>query len=175
MKQKVLGKNIEPKCEYCQYGTIATDGATVLCPKKGVFARDASCKKFLYDPLKRVPQEAPPPMPFSERDFSLTDAPEDLFSDEVEAQPAPDEAEELPTPEEAKTQPVPDETDVPSEPDTDGVFADADTDGEFDDEKADGKFDDEEADAPFFEPNDDPSPEDEEDGLFISDENFILE
>ena len=36
MKDKMLGGNISPKCEYCEFSTPTNDGDTVLCPKKGV-------------------------------------------------------------------------------------------------------------------------------------------
>ena len=71
MKKKLLGENIEPKCGYCQFGTSVPDGGTVLCTKKGVSEKDACCKKFRYDPLKRVPRQAPEMPVFSASDFSL--------------------------------------------------------------------------------------------------------
>lgn len=77
MKKKILGENIEPKCEYCQFGNISPESDTVLCLKKGVLNRDDSCKKFRYDPLKRIPRQAPEPLPYSAGDFSLTDEQED--------------------------------------------------------------------------------------------------
>ena len=71
MRKKILGK-IEPKCEYCKLGTISADNTSVLCPKKGVLNKDFFCKKFKYDPLKRIPKEsAPELMKFSPEDFSL--------------------------------------------------------------------------------------------------------
>ena len=76
MKKRILGKNVEPRCGYCQHGQEAPNGQSVLCPKKGILDKDASCKKFRYDPLKRIPRGAPEPLTFSERDFSLTDGPE---------------------------------------------------------------------------------------------------
>ena len=71
MKRKVLGRNVDPKCVYCRFGTPAPDGETVLCPKRGVLDGNDSCNKFRYDPLKRVPREAPEILAFSESDFTL--------------------------------------------------------------------------------------------------------
>ena len=71
MKKKVLGKNIDPKCQYCQIGTLAANGESVICPKKGVLSKNESCGKFRYDPLKRVPRETPEILSFSESDFTL--------------------------------------------------------------------------------------------------------
>ena len=71
MKRKILGAGIPPKCRYCRFGTAAPDGDAVICPKKGVLDKDASCKKFRYDPLKRAPRQAPDMLTFSESDFTL--------------------------------------------------------------------------------------------------------
>lgn len=71
MKQKLTGKGIAPKCEYCSFGKLAPDGNTVLCVKKGIVAVDGSCGKFDYDALKRTPK-IPPSLPeFTAEDFKL--------------------------------------------------------------------------------------------------------
>ena len=70
MKQKVLGDDITPKCSYCSYSVHTSDKALVLCEKKGIAATDGYCKKFCYDPLKRIP-ERPPLLDFDEQDFTL--------------------------------------------------------------------------------------------------------
>lgn len=71
MKRRLIGKNVEPKCEYCLHGTPTLDGESVICPKKGILNNDAHCKRFRYDPLKRVPREDPEMLSFSESDFTL--------------------------------------------------------------------------------------------------------
>lgn len=71
MKKKLLGANIEPKCQYCRFGTPVAESDTVLCLKKGVLDKDASCKKFRYDALKRKPQPPAEMLTFTESDFSL--------------------------------------------------------------------------------------------------------
>ena len=71
MKRKIIG-NVEPKCEYCKNGTPSSDGKKVLCAKVGLLEPDFSCKKFSYDPLKRVPKKSNPPLlQFSPEDFEL--------------------------------------------------------------------------------------------------------
>ena len=50
-------KKIERSCSYCQYATHLEDGQ-VLCVKKGLKSIDDKCRKFRYDPLKRVPAKA---------------------------------------------------------------------------------------------------------------------
>ena len=46
---------IEPKCAYCQYGRRQRENGLILCDKKGPMEQDASCNKFQYAPLKRIP------------------------------------------------------------------------------------------------------------------------
>lgn len=71
MAIKLFGKNISPSCEYCKRGTATPDKQMVLCPKSGVVSPFYSCKKFLYDPLKRVPRNKPSIKKISDKDFSL--------------------------------------------------------------------------------------------------------
>jgi hypothetical protein len=68
----LFSKDIEPHCAYCEHAVYLRDDK-VMCLKKGVMPAVGSCRKFRYDPLKRVPPK-PQPMPdskFSEEDFSL--------------------------------------------------------------------------------------------------------
>ena len=65
-------KKIARSCSYCEYGT-AIDAEQVLCIKKGVVSVCGKCRKFSYDPCKRIPAK-PKPLDFSkysEEDFSL--------------------------------------------------------------------------------------------------------
>ena len=65
-------KKIEKACAYCTFGTVLDDGL-VLCIKKGICNQDDKCRKFKYDPCKRIPAKAKA-MDFSkynEDDFSL--------------------------------------------------------------------------------------------------------
>ena len=50
-------KNIEKSCNYCIYCTVL-DEETVLCIKKGVVNRSGKCRRFSYDPCKRIPAKA---------------------------------------------------------------------------------------------------------------------
>ncbi len=70
MKRKIIG-NIEPKCIYCTHGKISSDGKSVLCHKKGVVDKDFSCKKFSYDPIKRIPERKPELQQFTAEDFEF--------------------------------------------------------------------------------------------------------
>lgn len=65
-------KKIERSCAYCQFGTQLED-SMVLCSKKGLRGMDGKCRRFKYDPCKRIPHKANP-LDFSkydEQDFSL--------------------------------------------------------------------------------------------------------
>lgn len=65
-------KKIDRCCAYCAQST-ALDEETVLCCKKGVRSNDSKCRKFTYDPCKRIPVKAKA-MDFSkykEYDYSL--------------------------------------------------------------------------------------------------------
>lgn len=59
-------------CRYCVFGTTI-DNDQALCTKRGVVSVYYSCRKFKYEPCKRVPTK-PKPINFSkynEEDFSL--------------------------------------------------------------------------------------------------------
>ncbi len=71
MKKQLLNKNIEPCCEICTFGIILADDSGVLCKKCGIRNFDSSCRKFKYDPLKRVPRKSPAMAGFSKEDFEL--------------------------------------------------------------------------------------------------------
>ena len=65
-------KKIERSCVYCQYGAKLEEDL-ILCSKKGMRSIGESCKRFKYDPLKRIPHKAKA-MDFSKytnQDFSL--------------------------------------------------------------------------------------------------------
>ena len=65
-------KKISRACSYCQYGT-QIDDEQVLCIKKGVVPVDGKCRKFCYDPCKRIPlkKKTPDFSQFKDEDFSL--------------------------------------------------------------------------------------------------------
>ena len=65
-------KKIEKACAYCTFGTVLEDGK-VLCMKKGIRNQDDKCRKFKYDPCKRIPSKAKAVdfAKYNEDDFSL--------------------------------------------------------------------------------------------------------
>ncbi len=65
-------KKMVKACAYCIHATML-DEDSVLCSKKGVRSPDQKCRKFYYDPCKRIPPKAKA-MDFSKYDgddFSL--------------------------------------------------------------------------------------------------------
>ncbi len=47
-------KKINKSCSLCQHCTVL-DEEKVLCSKKGVRYAEGKCRKFRYDPCKRIP------------------------------------------------------------------------------------------------------------------------
>ncbi len=47
-------KNIEKNCTYCAHGCLIND-REVVCAKKGITDVTSNCRRFSYDPLKRIP------------------------------------------------------------------------------------------------------------------------
>lgn len=65
-------KKIERSCAYCIFGA-SIDDDQILCAKKGVRTITDQCRKFSYDPCKRIPVKARA-LDFSkydQEDFSL--------------------------------------------------------------------------------------------------------
>lgn len=65
-------KNIARACAYCRYGATLSE-QEILCAKRGVISKDYSCRRFSYDPCKRVPakQKASDFSKYTEEDYSL--------------------------------------------------------------------------------------------------------
>ena len=65
-------KRIPRSCSYCIHSTVL-DEEKVLCVKKGVVNASKKCRKFSYDPCKRIPLKAKALDfdKYSEEDFSL--------------------------------------------------------------------------------------------------------
>lgn len=70
-KRALYGNHIEKACGVCQHGRRSVDGQTVLCRYKGVVPAEKRCRRFVYDPLKRIPVRMPAPPSHSAEEFSL--------------------------------------------------------------------------------------------------------
>lgn len=47
-------KKMPRSCTYCTYGTMLNE-EEALCIKRGVVCVNSKCRKFSYDPCKRIP------------------------------------------------------------------------------------------------------------------------
>lgn len=65
-------KKMTCSCLYCARGTQMDDGS-ILCIKRGVVTEREKCRKFKYDPCKRIPPRAKAPdfTKYEDMDFSL--------------------------------------------------------------------------------------------------------
>lgn len=50
----LFNKNIEPRCIYCARGKKLNNDY-ISCMRFGVVSSGYHCKRFVYDPMKRVP------------------------------------------------------------------------------------------------------------------------
>ncbi len=68
----LFAKTIEKRCDYCQRGTVLGENK-IMCIKKGIMTPGSSCRKFRYDPFKRIPPR--PALPdfsrLKDSDFTL--------------------------------------------------------------------------------------------------------
>ena len=65
-------KKMKRSCNYCLWGTKFSNDQ-ILCRKHGVVSESYACRKFTYDPCKRVPSK-PKSLDlakFDKEDFSL--------------------------------------------------------------------------------------------------------
>lgn len=71
-KPMLFRKKIDPSCAYCIHGT-ALDDTQLLCAKKGLRPLPGSCRRFRYDPCKRIPSKmkAPDFSKYEAEDYSL--------------------------------------------------------------------------------------------------------
>ncbi len=71
MGNKLFNDDISPSCSLCARCRPAPTENEMLCIEKGVVSADYSCKKFRYDPLKRVPRIIPRQQELNVEDFKL--------------------------------------------------------------------------------------------------------
>lgn len=65
-------KKIERSCAYCVHST-KLDEDKILCVRKGIVSIENACRKFKYDPCKRIPAKAKALdfAKYDEHDYSL--------------------------------------------------------------------------------------------------------
>lgn len=69
--KKLFNPEIDPRCSYCEHASETSDKKAMLCKKRGIMTKDYYCKKFVYDPLKRVPTKPIKLRQYHADDFSL--------------------------------------------------------------------------------------------------------
>lgn len=68
----IYDPSIRKMCSYCQHGTKIPAGEDVICPYKGLVSYDYVCRKYLYDPTRRIRKRTKKMQAsFDETDFSL--------------------------------------------------------------------------------------------------------
>lgn len=68
-KRAIFGETIEVSCEYCQNGRRNDDNFVCLAKKT---IKNGKCKKFIYDPILRIPKGINPNMQeFTPEDFKI--------------------------------------------------------------------------------------------------------
>lgn len=72
MSKKLFNKDITPACAYCLKGETAVDGVSVFCKRKGIVKSDYACRRFKYDPLRRIPNIPRELEKFSAEDFKIS-------------------------------------------------------------------------------------------------------
>ncbi len=50
--------NYDCICAFCEKSANVYDQDYMVCKQRGIVAKDFSCRKFIYDPLKRIPPRA---------------------------------------------------------------------------------------------------------------------
>lgn len=65
-------KKIERSCNYCAH-SARLENEDVICSKRGICNEEQGCRKFRYDPCKRIPFKAKAVdfTKFKDSDFSL--------------------------------------------------------------------------------------------------------
>ena len=71
MRQKLYGNRVTPACETCRNARRSFDGKVMLCPRRGAMPLYERCRKYVYDPLKRVPRRRPKQSAHTADEFSL--------------------------------------------------------------------------------------------------------
>lgn len=70
-RRKLFGNNIPPACEYCLNSQYSGDRQLLFCTHSGIVVPSYQCKKFVYDPIRRIPHIIQKLPQFSPDDFKL--------------------------------------------------------------------------------------------------------
>jgi len=72
LRQKLFNKkDYREVCENCFFGVLSPEKNCVFCSQTGIVKNEYSCKKYKYDPLKRIPKRPKKLPSYNENDFKL--------------------------------------------------------------------------------------------------------
>lgn len=57
----LFSRLLDPSCSYCRFGR-PIGGGEIACVKRGITSENGHCRKFKYDPLRRVPERRQHPL-----------------------------------------------------------------------------------------------------------------
>lgn len=66
-----FNKELQKSCAYCVYGTVLELTNETVCKKRGVMNGRDYCRKYKYDPLKRIPRKTKISDNYNPEDFKL--------------------------------------------------------------------------------------------------------
>ena len=66
-----FNKKADKYCKFCIHGKVLDFSGEVFCKKKGFVEPLFSCRKFKYDPLKRIPEQRDIKTNYTQEDFIL--------------------------------------------------------------------------------------------------------
>ena len=69
-KKPLFGSRIDPACVYCAHSSTE-NGLHCTRGKQKSCSETDSCRKFDYDPLRRIPRKLPPLPTADPKDFTL--------------------------------------------------------------------------------------------------------
>ena len=67
----LFSKNVDPRCMYCSLGRPMWR-SQIGCVYQGVVKEHHHCKRFRYDPLRRIPAKPPKlSVNYTDKDFEI--------------------------------------------------------------------------------------------------------
>ncbi|MBQ3076707.1 MAG: hypothetical protein IJC43_02510 [Clostridia bacterium] len=67
----LFGSDVSPRCSLCEHGRVLEGNPHISCRYRGMVTEGYHCRRFRYDPLKRVPPKAAVLPKFEAEDFSI--------------------------------------------------------------------------------------------------------
>jgi hypothetical protein len=77
----LFSRLLDPSCSYCRFGR-PIGGGEIACVKRGITSENGRCRKFKYDPLRRVPERRQHPFK-SIMPPDMEETPEEAAPDEL--------------------------------------------------------------------------------------------